>query len=67
MTDINEWVNNRIKHCETRLKSYQEELNFEKDTCYKGYGKGYWQGKLDAFEAIKEKLTYITTKGNKQC
>lgn len=50
------WINRRIEHCHRHIETYPEKLNPEKDSCYGGWSKGYWEGRLEALEEIKDML-----------
>lgn len=54
---IKEWLERRIAHCEKRIAQYPEKLQMEKDSCHGGWGKGYWEGKLEAYQDMLDLIS----------
>ena len=57
--DLNEYLKSRIAHCARRINAYPEKLSMEKDSCHGGWAKGYWEGRMSAFEDIYDLLAQI--------
>ena len=53
---MEDFVRSRMRHCANRISQYGENFDMTKDSVHKGWSKGYWEGRLSAFEDILDNL-----------